>query len=91
MSDWIDEDLAETKTLTLESGGVRVARSLAPWTSVLGALALPAGAPKQLFVLVPRRPPAPPWFAVTAEQPPAEPRRRWAKWLSDLESLQGES
>jgi len=74
VSDWIDEDLAETKTLTLESGGVRVARSLAPWTSVLGALALPAGAPKQLFVLVPRRPPAPPWFAVTAEQLPAELR-----------------
>jgi len=28
---------------------------------------------------------------VLALQPPAEPRRRWAKWLSDLESLQGES
>ena len=74
MSDWIDEDLADAKTLTLESGGVRVGRTLARWDSVLGALALPADAPKQLFVLAPRRPPAPPWFTVTADQLPAELR-----------------
>lgn len=74
MSDWIDEDLAEVKTLTLESGGVRVGRTLARWDAVLGAVALPAEAPKQLFVLAARRPPAPPWFTVTAEQLPPELR-----------------
>lgn len=74
MSHWIDEDLADAKTLTLESGGVRVGKSLVPWDAVLGALALPADSPKQLHVLAPRRPPAPPWFTVTVEQLPAELR-----------------
>jgi len=72
VSHWIDEDLAEVKTLTLESGGVRVGRCRVPWDAVLGALALPAHAPKQLHVLAPRRPPAPPWFTVTADQLPPE-------------------
>jgi hypothetical protein len=72
MSDWIDEQLPDTKTLTLESAGVRVGKSLAPWGAVLGALALPADKPKQLYVLVPRRPPAPPWFAVTQDALPAD-------------------
>lgn len=74
MSEWIDEALSEVKTLSLESGGVRVGKTLAPWDAVLGALALPAESPKQLFVLAPRRPPAPPWFTVTAEQLPPELR-----------------
>ncbi len=74
MSDWIDETLDEAEQIALEAGGVRVARSLVPWNSILGALALPAEAPTQLYLLVPRRPPAPPWFVLKAKELDAESR-----------------
>ncbi|MCA9577998.1 MAG: hypothetical protein R3B40_08420 [Polyangiales bacterium] len=92
MSEWIDEDLPASKTLSLESSGVRVGKSLVPWGSVLGALALPADAPKELYVLVPRRPPAPPWFAVGKDALPEELQQLGLSGLAqriDLRARQG--
>lgn len=49
-------------------------RWAATWDQVLGVTLLPADEPSRAFVLVPRRPPEPPWFEVRPEHLPAELR-----------------
>ncbi len=49
-------------------------RWAATWDQVLGVMLLPQDHPERAFVLVPRRPPEPPWFEVRTEHLPMELR-----------------
>ncbi len=61
-------DLDEHGVSVIERGLL----SSAPWESVLGVALVPTGAPERAYVLVPRKPPLPPWFEVVpAMLPPA--------------------
>ena len=72
--------------LALDAEGVRWGEpgreARARWSQVFGVVLHPPEAPKRAFVLVPRRPPAPPWFAVREADLPAG-------WEGGLEALAG--
>ncbi|MEO0323442.1 MAG: hypothetical protein AAF447_10830 [Myxococcota bacterium] len=61
--------------LALDGGGVAYQRLgthvRARWDQVLGVVALPADAPRRAFLLLPRRPPAPPWVELGPRELPA--------------------
>lgn len=74
--DWLSEDLEPLGHVGVEltAAGIRQGTALAPWASVFGVAELPprprdakpsaASKPDVIYVLVPRRPPAPPWFEI---------------------------
>ena len=66
---WID---ARDSAPELELGpeGVRGPFGFAPWDLVFGVALVPRQDPDTAYVLMPRKPPAPPWFAVRREDLP---------------------
>ena len=72
MEDWVTESAERPSQVGLRLGPEVIEYSLSPavgfrarWDQIFGIALLPPDAPETLFILVPRKPPAPPWFEVT--------------------------
>ena len=88
MDDWVKarpyiSDPALRRGLRLTPTGVAYVESgnayEATWDQVFGVALVPSEAPKRAFILVPRKPPQPPWFEVRPQDLPEE--------VADLEAL----
>ena len=82
-TDWIEESGARGEAAGKGSGKLELgSRGLvwrgpegeakAPWSALLGVVLLPRDAPEVAYVMVPRRPPMPPWLEVGREGLPGE-------------------
>lgn len=66
---WVDASAGAT-TLDFGAAGIKGPFGFAPWDLVFGVALVPTDAPHTAYVLMPRKPPAPPWFAVRADDLP---------------------
>ncbi|MCA9612502.1 MAG: hypothetical protein H6721_20355 [Sandaracinus sp.] len=87
MSDWVDEDVtSDARSLRLDAKGLDAStgdrRIRATWEQVFGIALVPEDAPRQAFVLVPRRPPQPPWIEILPKDLPEELREEGLEGLA---------
>ncbi|MEM9074336.1 MAG: hypothetical protein AAGE52_37930 [Myxococcota bacterium] len=92
VDDWVDEEealsnppLASGLTLSPEgaSWSARPShRAFATWDQVFGVALVPEDSPTRAFILVPRRPPKPPWFEIRTKDLPENLRDAGLKGLA---------
>jgi len=69
VTDWVQPDAGVT-SFELDPTGVGLSKERATWEQVFGVALVPEENPRKAYVLVPRKPPKPPWFEVTPSDLP---------------------